>query len=110
MQVETAAREAPGAASPTDSFDSYNEQGIAHFKENRFAEAAVWFRKAVAIRRELSALHNLGTALAKREKLDEAVAVLREALQLNPKALTSHKNLGLALHQQGKPGAAAVHY
>jgi tetratricopeptide (TPR) repeat protein len=110
MQVETVKREAPGAASPTDSFDSYNEQGIAHFKENRFADAAASFRQAVAIRRELSALHNLGTALAKLENLDEAVAVFREALQLNPEAAISHKNLGLALHQQGKPGEAAVHY
>jgi tetratricopeptide (TPR) repeat protein len=94
----------------SDPFAAHNQQGLAEFKANRFEEAVGSFRKALDIRRDPGVLHNLGVAYAKLGKLDDAVAIFREALELNPEAVTSHKNLGLAYHQLRKLDLAVVHY
>jgi tetratricopeptide (TPR) repeat protein len=109
MPVESSPANNVGVQEP-NLFDKYNQQGLAHFKADRFADAASSFEQALKVRRESGVLHNLGVAYAKLGKLDEAVAIFQESLQSNPNSLTSHKNLGLALHQQRKFDEAAVHF
>jgi tetratricopeptide (TPR) repeat protein len=91
-------------------FEQHNAQANAHFKENQWADAVVAWRRALEVRRDVGALHNLGVALARLGKLDEAVASFREALALNPRAASTHKNLAVALREQGKLSDAVVHY
>jgi len=46
--------------------------------------------------------NNIGLALEKQGKIDEAIAHYRKALSINPKHGSSHSNLGKALYLQGK--------
>ncbi|MBC6471944.1 MAG: tetratricopeptide repeat protein [Hormoscilla sp. GM102CHS1] len=46
--------------------------------------------------------NNIGLALEKQGKIDEAIAHYRQALSINPKHVSSHSNLGKALYLQGK--------
>src|SRR5580704_17338660 len=101
MSVQTA-REKKVEAGESGLFDKYNARGTAQFKENKFADAALSWRRALELRRDAGTSHNLGVALAKLGKLEEAVASFREALELTPQTPGSHKNLGLALREQGK--------
>ena len=52
---------------------------------------------------------NLGSALAVKGDLVEAVAVFRKALALEPDSLAAHLNLGLALRDTGDLSGALVH-
>ena len=55
--------------------------------------------------------HNqLGIALAKRGKIEDAIAEYREALRLDPEFAEAHRNLGTSLLQQEKAGEAAEHF
>jgi tetratricopeptide (TPR) repeat protein len=109
MPVDVAA-DTQLARNEAERFERHNAEGLAHFKADRLAEAVTAFQSAIAIRRDTSALHNLGVALAKLGRLDEAVASFRETLDSDAAALTTHKNLGLALYQLGKLDEAVVHY
>src|SRR5262249_54009175 len=51
---------------------------------------------------------NLGGALLGKGQLDEAIASLRKATELNPKSVPDHYNLGFAWHLKGKPDEAAA--
>src|SRR5262245_42053804 len=95
MSVETT-QENKGGAKESDLFDKYNAQGLALFKENKFADAILLFRQALQLRRDAGTLHNLGVAFARLGQLDDAVASFREAVALNPQSAGSYKNLGLA--------------
>src|SRR5207245_1278448 len=48
------------------------------------------------------ALGNLGTALLRLKRLDEAIDAYRKLLRIDPKSVPAHVNLGLALHSQAK--------
>lgn len=47
-------------------------------------------------------LNNLGVALKRQGKLDEAIACYRKAIELDPKYAIVHNNLGGTLQSQGK--------
>lgn len=53
---------------------------------------------------------NLGAALAKQDKIDEAVTHFSKALRINPNCTNAHRNLGKAFLQQGRLEEAAGHY
>ena len=53
---------------------------------------------------------NLGVALGKQGKLDEAIPHFERALQLKPDFAGAHNNLGLALGKQGKWAEALPHF
>src|SRR4029077_4484240 len=92
MHVDVALDKEP-AAGESDSFDRYNKEGLAHFKQGKLAEAVRSFEQALEIRRDIGTLHNLGVAFAELGKLEEAVACFRETLETNDAALTTQKNL-----------------
>jgi tetratricopeptide (TPR) repeat protein len=55
-------------------------------------------------------LINLGLALAREGKLDEAIFYYTEALQMDPDNAPAHNNLGVALARKGKFDDAIFHY
>ena len=55
-------------------------------------------------------LYNEGTTLSKAGKTDEAVAKLRQAVQLKPELAPAHFNLGIAYEKKGALDDAIVAY
>ena len=53
---------------------------------------------------------NLGKALTRQGKLDEAIARYSEALRIDPNYAQAHSNLSIALATQGKLDEAIAHY
>src|SRR5262249_1890473 len=45
--------------------------------------------------------YNLGLALYRKGRVDEAVAAYRQAIDLDPKQALAHNNLGIALYSKG---------
>ena len=56
-----------------------------------------------------AALRDEGIVLARSGRLDEAVTLFEEAVQVTPDDATLHRNMGLALWQQGRLEAAGPH-
>ena len=54
--------------------------------------------------------HNLGLVLTNQRRLEEAVASLQRAIQLQPNFAGAHNNLGAALADQGRLEEAAASY
>ena len=54
--------------------------------------------------------NNLGDALAREGKLEEATGHFAESVRLEPSNPDAHYNLGVALHRQGRPAEATLHY
>ena len=54
--------------------------------------------------------NNLGSALWRQGKPDEAMAHFAEAVRLKPDYAEAYNNLGIALWGQGKPDEAIVHF
>jgi protein O-GlcNAc transferase len=52
----------------------------------------------------------LGTQLAQRAQLDEAIALLQRAIELEPAHAAAHHNLGSAYRDRGEPQAALAAY
>jgi tetratricopeptide (TPR) repeat protein len=53
---------------------------------------------------------NLGNALFKEDKVDEAIVQHQQALQINPDFAEAHNNLGNALLQKGRVDEAITHF
>jgi predicted O-linked N-acetylglucosamine transferase (SPINDLY family) len=58
----------------------------------------------------MEAHYNLGNALRKYWRLEEAVACYRRALALKPDYADAHNNMGNALREQGRLDEALAHY
>jgi len=54
--------------------------------------------------------NNLGDALAREGKLEEATRHIAESIRLEPSNPDAHYNLGVVLHRQGRPAEAIAHY
>ncbi len=54
--------------------------------------------------------NNLGIALIKRGRIEEAIPYLRRALELNPEYPEAHNHMGMALRAQGETDQALRHY
>ena len=80
-------------------------QQIGHWKESE-----TLFRHALAVTQDNELAHNnLGTALARQNREDEAITHLREALRLMPDNSDFQNNLGTALARQGQLDEAIPH-
>jgi spermidine synthase len=85
---------------------------IADFlcKQNRIDEAIEEYQKCLQEKtlEDTIALNNLGIALGKKGKFDEAIKYFNEALRLKPD-LAAHTNISHVLVLQGNFDEAAVH-
>ena len=84
-------------------------------EEGRREEAALEFQETLKIHPCYStfrcrAYDNLGTICLQEHKLDEAIAMLSEALKLKPDSPGTHFNLGAAYGQQGEIDKAAAEF
>ena len=71
-------------------------------------EEAMGIFRELAERDDPEGWYNLGTILARRGSLDEAIAALRRALAIDPSMTPARHNLGLALVRAGKLREALV--
>ena len=75
------------------------------------AEALGFLNVALALRPQSSGVHsNLGAALYRQGKLDEAIAEFHQALEIESNNYVGHMNLGSALRAQGKLPEAIAEY
>lgn len=92
-------------------FILHNILGIALDGQRKFAEAAISYRKALALQPNVPDLHfNLGIALANLGRFEEAAASYRQAIKLQPRFFEALGNLGTVLQKQGKLEEAIASY
>jgi tetratricopeptide (TPR) repeat protein len=73
--------------------------------------AARFYTAAAAIRPNMAcARNNLGLALSRQKKWDEAIAAFRTAIEIDPKSAAAYHNLGLGLKGQDKFDEAVAAY
>ncbi len=73
-------------------------------------EATLWGQVLAQYPSSTRALLNLGEALFRQGKSEEAIFYYLKVLKIEPKDVTARYNLGLALHKQGKLAEAISHY
>lgn len=79
----------------------FNRNGIALAAQNKLAEAAQNFVKAIALAPgDADAHNNLGNIFKAQGRFMEARACYEQALSLNPNLAMAHNNLGLVYLQQ----------
>jgi len=89
----------------------YKNLGIAMINENKPEEAAVLFRKAIALKSNDPTLFNgLGVALTMMGDYVEAERQYRTVLQLNPSAALAYNNLGMICMHSGRNDEALKYF
>ena len=90
---------------------SYLRAADEFLKADDFAGAERQCRKALELNPKNATVHStLGVALARQEKLDEAIRHFTEAVRLNPSDIDAHYSLGQAMARQGKSDEAIRHF
>jgi tetratricopeptide (TPR) repeat protein len=82
---------------------SYQRNGVFQ------SEISIWADTVAKDPTDAEAYNNLGVALAKLGKRDEAIACYRKALEIEPDYAYAQRNLGENLYQQGKLDEALLH-
>jgi tetratricopeptide (TPR) repeat protein len=90
---------------------SYLRAADEYLKAYDFTGAERQCRKALELNPKNAEVHStLGVALARQEKLDEAIEHFLKAVQLNPSHIDAHYSLGQAMARQGKFDEAIRHF
>ena len=83
----------------------------SYFQIRHWKNSTAVFKNAVTVTdNNWLAYNNLGLALMRNGKLNDAVFYYKKALQIKPDYLTALDNLGLTLHQLGKFEEAIFYY
>ena len=86
-------------------------RGKRAFEAQRYADAVLEFRKAVAAKPDsVTARVNLGAALTQTGDLDGAAEQFAAAIRIEPAAANAHYNLGVVLLRQNKHDEALVEF
>jgi predicted O-linked N-acetylglucosamine transferase (SPINDLY family) len=94
-----------------DSDKIINNQGVNLAKQGKFAQAATYFQRAIALNPTEAEFHNnLGIALTEQGQPTEAIACYQQAITLNPNYAQAYYNLGNTFKEQGKFEQAAQAY
>jgi Tfp pilus assembly protein PilF len=93
-----------------DDYQALLDQGSVLMSLERFADAAQVYSKMVQIKPNETVLSNLGAALIRLGRANEAKVVLDYALEINPKNINARINLGgvlqaLGMHQENLQNA-----
>jgi protein O-GlcNAc transferase len=87
------------------------QQGMAHHREGRLAEAAECYRRVPASHPDYeNARYMLGVIAHQEGRLEEAITVYRRALEIQPEFVDGYSNLGNALQELGRFEEALVPY
>jgi protein O-mannosyl-transferase len=100
-------------ACTTDNAIARCNLGIALVDRGDADKAIEQFEKALAVQPNpdpVKILSNLGDALTRQQRYDEAIRRCKEAIKLDPRCANAHYNLGLALQLRGRPDEAIQHY
>ncbi|MFZ3373684.1 MAG: fused MFS/spermidine synthase [Desulfitobacteriaceae bacterium] len=92
-------------SSPTTNADALKlyEQGLKLYYKREFSQALTFFNKAlVKDTRCYQALNAKGATYAFQGKYDEGLALIKQALEINPNFVYGHFNLGLANELAGR--------
>jgi tetratricopeptide (TPR) repeat protein len=85
-------------------------RGKVAFEARRYAEAAVEFRKAVAVSpRNVTARINLGATLSQLGDVQGAAEQFEEAIRIDPGRVNAHYNLAILLAGQNQHEKAIAH-
>jgi tetratricopeptide (TPR) repeat protein len=83
----------------------------AHSAKGEFEPAVDAYRRAIALDgTDAWSMNNLGLLYLERGFVEDALAYLAKAVQMNENVAAFHNNLGMALEHQGRFGAAAIAY
>jgi Flp pilus assembly protein TadD len=94
----------------SETYDLF-QQGRAHLRKGRAAQATVPLEKAKAAEPEKASIREaLGIAYFRIQRWDEAEAEFRKLLELSPADDYAHYALGRALEKQGRVAEANGHY
>jgi Flp pilus assembly protein TadD len=94
----------------TDTYDLY-QQGRAHLRKGRAAQATVALEKAKRREPDKASIREaLGIAYLRIERYAEAEQEFRKMLELSPADHYAHYGLGRALEKQGRETEANGHY
>jgi Flp pilus assembly protein TadD/TolB-like protein len=90
------------------SWSGFNRLGALYFESSRYEKAVAAFRRAIALDPDVARLHfNLGAALLRLGRFEEARAALDESIRISP-VPQAYSNLGAAHYLLGRfPEAAA---
>jgi tetratricopeptide (TPR) repeat protein len=81
-------------------------QQLGHWQDSE-----TLFRHALEVTKgNCLAYNGLGSALAEKGRVDEAIGQYQQALRLKPNNGYAHNNLGSALHRQGRNDEAIPHF
>ncbi|MBA4137968.1 MAG: hypothetical protein C0518_11680 [Opitutus sp.] len=87
------------------------QQGIAHHRAGRLAEAlAVYTRARSVAPRSFDAVHLAGVVALQQGRAAQAIDLLTRAVQLSPRAHVCLMRLGLAFMADGRPRDAEPHF
>ncbi|PIQ76637.1 hypothetical protein COU78_05065 [Candidatus Peregrinibacteria bacterium CG10_big_fil_rev_8_21_14_0_10_49_24] len=93
-----------------NSHVAYNNLGNVHRRNEDLGTAIDLYEKAIAIRDHPRTRSNLGAALRKQGRTQEALAEYEKALALDPDSKTAHFGLGILLAEQGNTSRAIQEY
>jgi superkiller protein 3 len=111
MVVLTLALSAAPATVRAQSLEQLVQQGNAAQAAKKWAESEAIWRKVIQIdTKNAPAYSNLCDALARQNKLDEALSLCRRAIDLDPRSAPAYKNLGNVLYFQKKLEEAIAAY
>ncbi len=83
----------------------------AWFQVGHWRDGITLFERALEVTKDNAPAHNnLGYALEKEGRLDEAALHYREALRIHPEYYLAHSNLGNVLVEEGRLDEATRHY
>ncbi|NES85656.1 MAG: tetratricopeptide repeat protein, partial [Moorea sp. SIO2B7] len=86
-------------------------EGLSRWGENQVQSSELEYAQSLPILTPSTPVAveklNKGLEFIQQGKLNEAIALFREAAKLDPRLAPAHYNLGLALRQQGKLQPAA---
>lgn len=103
LKIEPLLRVRDAAGSASDFY----QLGRYYQGQNRFAQAADAYRKALEYRKDdIEARNALATTYAAQGKLDQAIAEFEAILKIKPELARLHNNLGYAYYLQGDFGRA----
>ena len=85
--------------------------GLTWRQSQMYGDVAELYGQTIAENPDCWLAHaNLGVVLARRGRVDEAVACFQQALKIKPDYAEAHNNLGVALADQGRLDEAIQHY